>query len=112
MSSFSLNPRDFKSFSPEQRAAFAVRRRESAKRRRAANIALIAELKAQPCVRCGNTFPARCMDFHHRDPDKKEGDICRLARKPCGDRTLRREIEKCDLLCANCHRILHSEEEA
>ena len=47
------------------------------------------------------------LTFHHRDPNKKDFSF--------GDRinskwsTLKNELDKCDLLCANCHRELHHE---
>ena len=61
------------------------------------------------CKECPENNPA-CLDFHHRDPSKKEvtlGDAVRMGWSK--ERTLK-EIEKCDVLCANCHRKLHYNE--
>ncbi len=54
------------------------------------------------CYHCGYNENAGALDFHHRDPDKKSNLVPQLIdSKP---RTLWREIEKCDVLCARCHR--------
>jgi hypothetical protein len=58
------------------------------------------------CIRCGETHPA-CLDFHHRDPGVKEGTISRLVSKNVKLDRVQAEIEKCDVLCANCHRKFH-----
>lgn len=60
--------------------------------------------KGKRCKKCGMDDPI-CLDFHHRNPKKKIGEVRWLirARGWCLDR-IKKEIEKCDLLCANCHR--------
>lgn len=67
---------------------------------------LFAEKAGRGCLRCGLTDP-RCLDFHHRDPSTKSFPIAGSfkSRKKIGA-----EITKCDLLCANCHRIVHYEQ--
>lgn len=47
-------------------------------------------------------------NFHHKDPNEKDfelGDSCRFSLEK-----LKKEVDKCQLLCANCHQGLHSEE--
>jgi len=61
------------------------------------------------CTRCGASHPA-IIDFHHinrQDPEKRK--VHKLVQ---GDNytAAYREIEKCLILCANCHRIHHWEE--
>jgi hypothetical protein len=60
-------------------------------------------LKIGPCVDCGKSYPHYCMDFDHlRD---KEFSIS-MARKGYWAREkILKEIEKCELVCAICHRI-------
>ena len=58
-------------------------------------------LKAKPCTDCGGIFPPECMDFDHKE--SKDFEIGRHYRKSL-DKLLA-EIEKCDLVCANCHRV-------
>lgn len=63
----------------------------------------LSELKAKPCMDCGNSFPPVCMDFDHRDGSEKVGNVSALYE--CSLQTLLNEIAKCDLVCANCHRL-------
>jgi hypothetical protein len=49
------------------------------------------------------------LDFHHRDPSEKEQGVARLFGCASKERIMK-EIEKCDVLCANCHRDLHHRE--
>ena len=64
----------------------------------------------QKCVHCGAQHPA-IIDFHHVVRDATKQPVNRLA----GDgkwKAARKEAEtKCIPLCANCHRILHWDEE-
>ena|SRR5579872_7566556 len=61
------------------------------------------------CVRCGESHPA-CIDFHHRDPTTKNSVLSEVTRLGWSKRRILAEIEKCDVLCANCHRKLHWDE--
>ena len=60
------------------------------------------------CIRCGFSHPA-ALDFHHRDRGDKEFDPSRM-RDSTNKKKFLLEIEKCDVLCANCHRIHHYNE--
>lgn len=60
------------------------------------------------CARCGESDPA-CLDFHHVDEDEKEWDVSRRANRGHSIENIRTEIEKCMVLCANCHRREHFE---
>lgn len=67
----------------------------------------IAELKAKlKCSRCPET-DHRCLDFHHKDPDKKEINISEIYRYGWSIKKTLKEIEKCIVLCSNCHRKEH-----
>ena len=57
------------------------------------------------CKICGESHPA-CLDFHHKDSTQKENEIARLATNGSSE-LLEKELKKCDVLCANCHRKLH-----
>jgi predicted HNH restriction endonuclease len=61
------------------------------------------------CAQCGMDHPG-CLVFHHRNPaDKKFSIQNAVARKVPKDQIIA-EIAKCDILCANCHSILHWDE--
>lgn len=68
----------------------------------AARRAKLQALKAGPCVDCGDTFPPECMDFDHVRGEKvaNVGSLTTFSNVK-----LMAEIAKCDLVCANCHRI-------
>jgi hypothetical protein len=60
------------------------------------------------CDICRENHPA-CLEFHHRDPSRKEIDIVRCPGNGWSIERMLREIAKCRVLCSNCHRKLHSE---
>ncbi len=57
------------------------------------------------CSKCGEDHPA-CIEFHHRDPATKSFTIGEAVGRHSKDKIIN-EINKCDVLCANCHRKLH-----
>lgn len=66
---------------------------------------LIRQLKEQtPCMDCGIQYPYFVMEYDHRDPLTKVGDVNRLLRIASME-AVYQEIEKCDLVCANCHKF-------
>lgn len=65
------------------------------------------ELKATlSCNQCGEAHSA-ALDFHHRDPSGKEYNVSQMFSGTYSRQTILAEIEKCDVLCSNCHRKLH-----
>jgi hypothetical protein len=72
--------------------------------RRIENREWVSSLKDKPCLDCGGSFPPYVMDFHHRDPAAKVHKISWMITNR-GRQTVLEEIAKCDLICANCHRI-------
>lgn len=66
--------------------------------------AFIDQLKTEnPCADCEGRFKACQMDFDHTN-DKKAG-VARLLSSVASLETIKNEIAKCDLVCANCHRV-------
>lgn len=66
----------------------------------------INEIKrTTPCTDCGNLFPAEVMDFDHLDPSTKIANVSQLVSKEGSRRRIREEIEKCEVVCSNCHRV-------
>lgn len=63
------------------------------------------------CTMCGENHPA-CLHFHHRDRGGKSFAISQAirGRRNMSFRKLEEEISKCDVLCGNCHAILHWKE--
>ena len=60
------------------------------------------------CTKCEQNHPA-ALDFHHTDPSEKENLVSKLVSNGCFAAAME-EVQKCIVLCANCHRIHHYEE--
>lgn len=60
--------------------------------------------KKLQCRKCGEKR-FYLLDFHHRNPEEKDFNISDKSRVPL--EKLQIEINKCDVLCANCHREWH-----
>jgi hypothetical protein len=79
-------------------------------RKRKQQIEWFRSLKSKlRCERCGETHPS-ALDFHNRDPNQKEFGIAGMIRRTLSMKRIKAEIDKCIVLCANCHRKLHYEE--
>ena len=59
------------------------------------------------CEFCGYSRDVSALEFHHRDESKKKFSISGDGITRSWKRT-QREIDKCVLVCANCHREIHS----
>jgi hypothetical protein len=62
-----------------------------------------------PCKMCLKTYEPIMMEFHHRDPADKTANVSKLINSRTSLTTILDEIDKCDLLCSNCHRKLSHE---
>lgn len=72
------------------------------KRRRAIK-ALAIEYKGGKCQVCGYKKYQGALDLHHIDPKQKEFNISKKGHSRSWER-VKKEIDKCILVCANCHR--------
>ena len=61
------------------------------------------------CKICGYDKCASALEFHHRNPEEKEFSISKYQNSTY--ERLKKELDKCDLLCANCHREQHVEDD-
>lgn len=70
----------------------------------------LRELKGRlKCERCGQNHPAT-LQFHHKNPLTKKFAISESTGNIFSKSRLLAEIDKCEVLCANCHSIHHWEE--
>jgi len=76
----------------------AANKKKETERRAAVN-----KIKDVPCADCGGKFPPCAMDFDHRDKSTKSFNVAQRIRGSVD--TLMIEVAKCDIVCANCHRI-------
>jgi len=79
-----------------------ARRRARAARYTNRNREYLVLAKDKPCADCGVKFAPCAMDFDHTRSEKKftigSGGTMSLKK-------LKEEIAKCDVVCANCHRV-------
>lgn len=70
----------------------------------------LVKYKGGKCEICGYDRCIEALEFHHIDPNEKEFELSntRISRSL---EELKKEADKCLLLCANCHRELHANEE-
>jgi hypothetical protein len=79
-----------------------VKQNEGKKRHADKKRDLMRALKDKPCSDCGVSYPSHVMDFDHVRGEKTF-NISRALR--VSKEKLLEEIEKCEVVCANCHRI-------
>jgi hypothetical protein len=96
----------FKTYYEADRSSQIRRSKLSAKRARARLSAILDNMKACPCADCGLSFPPYVMDFDHPEGSNKAGNIADMKRlNKCSAQVVIDEASKCDVVCANCHRI-------
>lgn len=60
-------------------------------------------LKAHPCIDCGY-YDIRALEFDHINDDK-EANVADLVARGYSLERVKKEMDKCEVVCANCHRI-------
>jgi 5-methylcytosine-specific restriction endonuclease McrA len=65
------------------------------------------EYKGGCCQECGYNRCFEALEFHHLEPTQKDSGISQKGYARSWEK-VKNEIEKCVLLCANCHREFHS----
>lgn len=79
---------------------------DKARAKRSLSIDFIAKYKeGKSCKYCGEGT-ACCLDFHHNGD--KSFDISAARKDGMSVKALQKEIEKCELVCSNCHRKIHA----
>jgi len=80
----------------------AAKRRSNRERRRKLAKAVADYKASRPCHDCKRHFNPWQMHFDHIDATSKDDDVARLVNRGA-TRKVWAEIEKCELVCANCH---------
>lgn len=62
--------------------------------------------KGGKCSKCGYEKCSAALEFHHLDPSEKDPTFTGI--RYWGLEKAKEELDKCILLCANCHREIHS----
>ena len=64
------------------------------------------EYKGGKCQKCGYDKCISALEFHHLDPTQKDNNFGNMKLRKW--ETIQEELDKCVLLCANCHREVHA----
>ena len=72
-------------------------------RRQRTTLEFLREVRRRPCADCGGVFSPWVMDFDHRDPAEKSFTLTSGRAMLMSRPRLMAEIDKCDIVCANCH---------
>lgn len=73
------------------------------------NKKLAVEYKGGVCIDCGYIGYLSVYEFHHLDPTQKDFEFSRCRSQKLNEK-IKQELDKCVLLCANCHRTRHEKE--
>lgn len=65
------------------------------------------EYKGGKCIYCGYNRCQAALDFHHLDARSKEFGLSRDGITRSWEKT-KKELDKCILVCSNCHREVHA----
>ena len=65
------------------------------------------EYKGGSCQECGYDKCNSALEFHHLNPKEKDFNICSIKGCEFNDK-IKKELDKCILVCANCHREIHA----
>lgn len=80
---------------------------DKAKNNRKDNIAWFSEFKKNLCCEICGENDIICLDSHHTNPGKKDINVSKAVHSGWGKEKILKEIEKCKILCSNCHRKEH-----
>lgn len=91
--------------SPHRKKSRNAKKRENIKKKKQHGVARLGG----KCKVCGYDKCLAALTFHHREPEHKEFSLGQLYEYSL--EKFNKELDKCDLLCFNCHMELHSLEE-
>lgn len=63
------------------------------------------QYKGGKCAICNYNKCIKALEFHHLDPTQKDFSISSISKS---FESIKKELDKCILLCANCHREVHA----
>ena len=81
---------------------------EATQKRRDKVKELAVEYKGGKCEICGYNKCIQALEFHHKDPAQKDFGIGAKGYTRSWEK-IQKELDKCIMVCANCHREIHEE---
>lgn len=92
----------------ENKAVYTRKRRVNNRKYRIKGRQFIDDYKrSKGCNFCNENTPC-CLDFHHIDPTQKTNNISKMKSNARAIHIIEKEINKCIVVCSNCHRKLHA----
>jgi len=64
-------------------------------------------MKDKSCKYCPENS-IECLDWHHIDPSTKKSEVCKLLNQFRSFKSVLEEMNKCIVVCSNCHRKIHA----
>jgi hypothetical protein len=83
---------------------------KSARQRKVRLVEAVRDYKKKDdvfCVDCGEGR-WQCLHFDHREDEEKVDEVGKMARRGMPLEKIFNEINKCDVVCANCHHVRHN----
>lgn len=107
-----MTPEQLESYRRDRAEKSRTYRKENPEKNRETVLASISRKLARfnllkmdrPCYDCGGQFAPESMDWDHRPGQVKKFDVAEGVRSRSDDEVME-EINKCQLVCANCHRV-------
>jgi hypothetical protein len=81
----------------------------NSKKRIKTNRQEVIKYKGGKCQICGYNKYIGALEFHHRDPKNKDPNWTYMRHWHLDK--IKKEVDKCDCLCSNCHREIHADPE-
>jgi len=96
-----MTPEQRREYNRNHRAKYVEENRLSARTQQREKRDWVNKQKAKPCADCGIQYPYYVMDFDHIAGEKafNMGSVGTRSMK-----SLKEEVLKCEVVCANCHR--------
>lgn len=96
---------DFKFYGKQKRCPKCMSEKVIARRTRIKEMAV--EYKGGHCEICKYKKCLSALEFHHLEPEHKDFSISKYGHCRSWER-VKKEVDKCILVCSNCHREIHS----
>lgn len=81
--------------------------KQAVSKRRKKIKSMLVEYKGGKCINCGYNKCIAALDLHHKDDSKKSFGLS-LHGLTRSWKRVKKEADKCVLICANCHREVHA----
>lgn len=97
------------SFNFDSAYSTKLHKQQSAKATRLSMKLRAIEYLGGVCIDCKKMLHHACMEFHHRNAEDKEFNLSSVLAQAGAWIRIKNELDKCILLCSNCHQIRHWE---